>query len=799
MSVAALRGGAARSSPGRLLATLPPAAAALALAALFLWGPPRPLAPGSLSTALFDREGGLLGASVSAEGYWQFPPGVRLPDKFVRALLAYEDRRFLSHPGFDARSILRAALQNARAGRVVSGGSTLSMQAARITLPPGERRMGRKLAELALALRYELLLGKRGILELYAARAPFGGNVVGLEAASFRYFGRPPEGLSWAEAAALAVLPNAPSAAHPGKNRGLLLEKRNRLLRLLAARGELEEEDLGLALAEPLPPEPFAIPSLAPHLLDRARAEAAAAGLAGARVESTIDPGVQERAAALVERRAARLAASGVHGAACVVARVDTGEVLAYVGNAGLGADEDRGQRVDVVRSPRSSGSLLKPFLYAAALDSGEITPKALLADIPTRVGSYGPENNTGSYSGAVPAEEALARSLNVPFVRLLRSFGVERFRRLLLGTGMTTLTRPAEDYGLTLILGGAEITLWEAAGRYAALARTARGLEAPGGGQYFDLAYTREAASRRAARPDPFSPGAAWLTLEALLEVGRPEDEASWREFASARKVAWKTGTSFGFRDAWAVGLTSEYVVAVWAGNASGEGRPELRGSTAAAPLLFDLVAALPRSPWIPRPSSALEYATLCADSGLPAGPDCARTERVLLPAGAAAKADSACPYCRLVQLSADGAYRVTAEGERLDLIRTERRFVLPPAMEWYYRRAHLDYRPLPPWKPGTPAPAGGGGGLALLEPGEGASLYVPIELSGRPGAAVFSAVHRDSRALVFWHLDGEYLGSTRGTHRMEARPGPGWHLLSLVDEEGREAERRFEVLNER
>ena len=799
MSVAALRGGAARSSPGRLLAALPPAAAALALAALFLWGPPRPLAPGSLSTALFDREGGLLGASVSAEGYWQFPPGVRLPDKFVRALLAYEDRRFLSHPGFDARSILRAALQNARAGRVVSGGSTLSMQAARITLPPGERRMGRKLAELALALRYELLLGKRGILELYAARAPFGGNVVGLEAASFRYFGRPPGGLSWAEAAALAVLPNAPSAAHPGKNRGLLLEKRNRLLRLLAARGELEEEDLGLALAEPLPPEPFAIPSLAPHLLDRARAEAAAAGLAGARVETTIDPGVQERAAALVERRAARLAASGVHGAACVVARVESGEVLAYVGNAGLGADEDRGQRVDVVRSPRSSGSLLKPFLYAAALDSGEITPKALLADIPTRVGSYGPENNTGSYSGAVPAEEALARSLNVPFVRLLRSFGVERFRRLLLGTGMTTLTRPAEDYGLTLILGGAEITLWEAAGRYAALARTARGLEAPGGGQYFDLAYTREAASRRASRPDPFSPGAAWLTLEALLEVGRPEDEASWREFASARKVAWKTGTSFGFRDAWAVGLTSEYVVAVWAGNASGEGRPELRGSTAAAPLLFDLVAALPRSPWIPRPSSALEYATLCADSGLPAGPDCARTERVLLPSGAAARADSACPYCRVVQLSADGAYRVTAEGERLDLIRTERRFVLPPAMEWYYRRAHLDYRPLPPWKPGTPAPAGGGGGLALLEPGEGASLYVPIELSGRPGAAVFEAVHRDSRALVFWHLDGEYLGSTRGTHRMEARPGPGWHLLALVDEEGREAERRFEVLNER
>jgi len=778
----------------------PSAAAALLFCLAFFFGPPRPHFSGGLSTALYDRGGGLLGATVSAEGLWKFPAGSTIPPKFKRALIVFEDRRFYSHPGIDPRSLARAAAQNAREGRVVSGGSTLSMQTARLSLPGGARSLGRKLVEAWLALRLELRYGKEGILELYSANAPFGGNVVGLEAASFRYFGLPPERLSWAQAATLAVLPNAPSAAHPGKNRDELLAKRDRLLGSLARAGDLSAEELGLSLAEPLPPEPFAIPRLAPQLLDRALLDARAAGREGERVVSSVDGDLEERTAGILERHHVDLAGNGIYNAACLVARVDSGEVLAYVGNVGAGEPEDHGQSVDLTRAPRSSGSILKPFLYAAMLDSGEITGESLVADIPTSVGSYSPENNVDAYSGAVPAKEALARSLNVPFVRLLRSFGTERFLRLLQKTGVTTMDRGADDYGLTLILGGAEVSLWEMAGRYAALARTARGLKAPDGGQYFDLGYRplasgKAGGARRLSRPDPFSTGAAWLTLDALLAVARPADEAPWQDYASARKIAWKTGTSFGLRDAWAIGLTSEYVVAVWVGNASGEGRPGLRGSEAAAPILFDVFSALPATPWIPRPDRALRYESLCAASGYLAGQDCASSRRSLVPADAPPA--SVCPYCRLVHLSADGAYRVTANDEALDRMKSARRFVLPPAMEWYYRQNHLDYLPLPPWKPGSASRDDSA--LAIVSPEEGSSIYVPIELSGRPGATVFSAVHRDPGAVIYWHLDGSYLGQTRGRHRMEARPAAGLHRLSLVDGQGREAERQFEILSER
>ena len=806
----------------------PVAAAAFLVAVFFLAGPPSPAFPGGRSTALYDSSGELLGATVSETGLWKFAPrgpragsagrdfpagAVRaddgedggpapsrreqaaLPGKFVKALVAFEDRRFWSHPGFDARAIIRAFVQNRQAGRIVSGGSTISMQVARLALPVSDRTMTRKVAELWLALRLEFLYGKRGVLELYAANAPFGGNVVGLEAASFRYFGRPPESLSWAEAAALAVLPNAPSAAHPGKNRLELQDKRDRLLRILRDRGELDEEDLGLALAEPLPDAPYALPRLAPQLLDRAVSE----GRRGDRVATTLDARLQERVSDLVERHRSALAGNGIYNAACLVARIDSGEVLAYVGNAGADDPADHGQSVDLVRARRSPGSILKPFLYAAMLETGELTPSMLVSDVPTRIGSYSPENFTETYSGAVPASEALARSLNVPFVRLLKSYGLQRFMDLLRSTGVTTIDRRAEDYGLTLILGGGEVSLWEMAGRYAALARTAKGLDAGKGLQYFDLAWTPAGAAGRAARRNPWSPGSAWLTLDALLAVTRPGEEAAWQDYASARRIAWKTGTSFGLRDAWAIGVTADYVVAVWVGNASGEGRPDLRGAAAAAPLLFDVFATLPAGPWIGRPDGDLAWTTLCADSGYLAGPDCPGTVRELLPADA--RPETPCPYCRLIQTSADGQWRVTADSERLDAMRTEKRFVLPPAMEWYYRQSHLDYRPLPPWKDGAgPRPgAGGASPLAIIAPDSGASIYVPIELTGRPGVTVFNAVHSDPHATLFWHLDGDYLGSTTGDHRMAAHPGPGRHLLVVVDESGNEVERSFEILSER
>lgn len=811
---------------------VPACAAALALAVLFVWGPPAVRFPEELSTAVYDRRGELLGATVSPGGFWRFPPGSRPPDKYVAALVVYEDKRFFSHPGVDPAAVVRAISQNIRAGKIVSGGSTISMQTARLARPGSPRTLPEKAAEAWLAMRLEFLRGKRGVLALYAENAPFGGNVVGLEAASFRYFGRAPALLSWAEAATLAVLPNSPSAAHPGRNRELLARKRDALLARMREKGVLSSEELSLALAEPLPPEPFDLPDLAPQLVDRYREATGGAARRSDRhrITTTIDAALQERVAAVVRRRSERLAAQGIYNAACLVARIDTGEVLAYVANSGPARGESaargdlvaRGYSIDLIRAPRSSGSLLKPFLYAAALDSGEIGPRSLIPDIPTRYGSYGPENASGSYSGAVHADEALARSLNVPFVRLLGTFGVPRFHALLRSTGMSTLSRPPDDYGLSLILGGAEVTLWEMSGRYAALARSAVGMrpEGSGGGesQYFDLGLTRRELASRKAVADPFSPGAAILTMEALSRVARPEEEAAWEDFASSRRISWKTGTSFGFRDAWAIGVNALgvdpgecCVVGVWAGNADGAGRPGLKGSAAAAPILFEVFDLL-ETGGLPRDSDegavagsvsvegdrdkALRSVELCADSGWAAGPDCPRIESGLVPAGA--RPLPACSFCRSVALSSDGAYRVRAEDEPAGSVRVEKRFVLGPAMERYYRRGHLEYRPLPPWRPGSAA-GRAAESLSILVPEEGASLYIPIEITGSPGSLVMSAAHRDPGTILYWHLDGAYLGSTSGDHRIETRPGPGSHVVTVVDEAGREASRRFEVLSER
>ena len=789
----------------------PVAAGAVLLAALVFSAPGTPRFAGGYSTVLYDREGVLLGAVAAPDGQWRFPPEPKLPDRYVRALVAFEDRRFFGHAGFDPRALVRALVSNLAAGRVVSGGSTLSMQAARMAMGNRPRTLGQKALELLYALRLEAFRGKGGILALYAAHAPFGGNVVGLAAASWRYFGRPPEDLTWAEAAVLAVLPNSPALVHPGADRDRLREKRDALLAKLADRGELSWEDLAAAVAEPIPDRPEPLPRKTPHLLSRAVRD----GLAGTRVDTTVDAGFQDLAARVASRHGERLASRGVRNAAAIVARVESGEILAYLGNLGdpeNEQDRESARWVDCASAPRSTGSILKPFLYAALLDGGDLTPKTLVPDLPTSFGAFSPENSSRTYSGAVPAERALAHSLNVPFVRLLRAYGVDAFLALLKGYGFSDLGRTAGAYGLTLVLGGAEATLWDSAAAYAALARAARGLPSRGAPALeYRKAGTGPGASAGAESGGgspgagsvresdqgfvPASAGAAYLTLRALLEVGRPAEEAAWKDWAEGRRIAWKTGTSQGFRDAWAIGVTSEHVVAVWVGNATGEGRPELRGSEAAAPLLFDIFELLPRDPWIVPTSEALRRETVCADSGYLAGPDCARTARIDLPAGAPAPAP--CPYCRTIHLTEDGAYRATADCLPLNRLVSRKVFVLPPALEWYYRSGHPAYRPLPPALPGcgtadTP--------LSILVPEEGARLFIPVELDGTPGRAVFRAIHRDPRARLFWHLDGEYLGETSGPeHKLEARPGRGQSVLTVTDGEGRTTVRRFEVLSER
>lgn len=737
------------------------------------------------AAVLFDRSGRLIDAKAAADGQWRFPPRAAVPAKFAAALLIQEDRRFYFHPGVDPLGLARALRQDLARRRVVSGGSTITMQVVRLARKNPPRTLREKARELVLALRLERARSKKELLALYAAHAPFGANVVGLEAASWRLFGRGPERLSWAESCALAVLPNSPALVHAGRNRAALKAKRDRLLRALRAAGKIDALELSLALREPLPGEPRPFPHLAPHLLETLIARFPARP---PRFETTLDAGLQRAAQEIVARRSEALALRGIAHAAALVLDNSDGSVLAYVGNSRSGDYETEGCAVDVIQRPRSTGSVLKPFLYSSMMQAGELLPETLVADVPTQFEGFSPENNDRRYRGAVPAREALARSLNVPAVRLLREHGVARFQEQLKALGMTTLKRAPEQYGLALILGGAEGTLWDLAGMYSGLARLASGRR----DAVRPPRVLRE--DRGLSRAAELEPGAAWLTLEALVDVVRPEDEAHWRRFSGDRRIAWKTGTSVGFRDGWALGVDAARTVAVWTGNASGRGSPELTGTGAAAPILFELFNRLGPGGWFARPEAYLTRLSVCKDDGLLACGGCA-SETVWAPAGV--PFETASPHHRLVHLDATGQWRVHEGCESVVLMRHEPWFVLPPAQEHYYRLQHPEYRTLPPWRADCRGPeAEGENPIAWIYPHAQTRLYIPTEFDGAKGRAVFEAAHAQPGAVLHWHLDGGYLGSTETIHQRALDIAPGRHVVTVVDGWGNQASRSFEVL---
>jgi penicillin-binding protein 1C len=763
---------------------------------------PMPSFDAPLSTVVEAADGTLLGARVAADGQWRFPPPDSLPDKYVTCLINYEDRYFRWHPGVNPVAVARALAGNIRAGEIVSGGSTITMQVARMARGNPERTYSGKIIEMLSALKLELFRSKKAILRLYAANAPFGGNTVGLEAAAWRYTGRGTAGMTWAEAATLAVLPNAPSLIYPGRNAVLLRDKRDRLLMTLAGRGEIDSLTCSLAMGEPLPGAPVPMPSSAPHLTDRMFIERP-----GSRVRTTVDPLLQREVAEAVNRHTAMLEGNLIHNAAALVVEVATGNVLAYAGNATLSDSAGRhGRDVDMIPAPRSTGSIMKPFLYAALLSAGEMLPNALVADIPTRFQGFRPENSDFTYSGAVPAGDALARSLNIPAVRMLQMLEEERFLDLLHSMGFTTFDRPASHYGLSLILGGGEASLWELAGAYASMARTLNNANA-------GTATTEDwhmpvlttvpgpPASRYSSPPaggSSHTPGsvlsaaAIWLTYEALRRVNRPETETGWQYFGSAPQVAWKTGTSFGYRDAWAIGTTPTHVVAVWAGNADGEGRPGLSGISSAAPLLFEIIRLVQSGTetWFARPEEGMTLIEVCAASGFRAGPYCTEKREEWVPE--AGLRSDACPYHTVITLDPTGRYRVNTSCATPSGMISRSWFVLPPAMEYYYRMRNPSYLTLPPFMPGctddrTVTP------MEFIYPPRDARIFIPRSLGGEMMSMLPEIAHRRRDAVIYWHLDNNYAGVTRHLHQIEVRVSAGEHVITAVDDEGSTVSRRF------
>jgi penicillin-binding protein 1C len=745
-----------------------------------------------VSTVVFSADNKLLGARVAADGQWRFPPADSFSVKYQKAVIAFEDQWFFYHPGVNPVSLLRAAITNFRHKRIVSGGSTLTMQVARMSGKNRKRTIGQKIIEMCMAVKLSLLKPKQKVLQMYASNAPFGGNVVGVDAAAWRYFSRAATNLSWAEAATLAVLPNSPALIYPGRNEGLLKNKRDRLLKKLLTLQHIDSLTYKLALAEPLPVSSEPLPQHAYHIVENCYRQ-----YEGQNVVTSIDYDLQKNVNRIVKSHSAVLAKNHIYNLAAIVVEVESGNIMAYTGNV-PGLNTRHSGHVDIVRAPRSTGSILKPFLYAAMLQSGDLLPDMLLRDVPVNYAGYSPQNFDYTYSGAVPASEALSRSLNIPAVEMLQTYGEARFLDLLRKAGFHSFNQSAEHYGLSLILGGGETSLFELAGVYSSMARVLHKYNQYGGYNPEDIHQPKLIAEKtRAGRytyQPVFSASAVWFTFAAMEEVNRPDQRTGWWNFTSARRVAWKTGTSFGFRDAWAVAITSEYVIAVWAGNANGEGRSGLTGSSAAAPVVFDIVDLLPSKSWFEMPADEITYAKICAESGHKASPRCPHVE--LRPIPVDGIKTRACPYHKLIHLSSDRLFRVNSSCYPVQNIVVDSAFILPPAMEWYFRKLNPDYKILPPLMKGCVS-ALQTQNIELLYPRNLAKIYVPVEMDGKRGRVIFEAAHRFDNARIYWHLNNQYVGQTKKFHQMALLPNPGRNVITLIDEDGNSLQKTFYTLD--
>lgn len=741
-----------------------------------------------MATVLVDENDDLLAAIIAEDGQWRFPQRDSVPYKFKTALVAFEDKNFYSHLGISVKGLSRAMYQNIKEWRKVSGGSTLTMQLMRMSRNGQSRNVVQKVIEMFQATRVEWKYSKEEILALYASNAPMGGNVVGLDAAAWRYFGRSPENLTWAESATLAVLPNAPGLIHPGRNRDALRNKRNRLLKILLDQGEFSQQDYELAQLEPLPEKPYPLPQVTPHLLTRFLNE----GQKGKRIETTIDKEIQSRALEVVARRNQYLAEKEIYNMSVVVMETKTGKVKAYIGNSSH-SDNAHGNAVDVITAPRSSGSILKPFLYCHSLERGDISSNLLLHDVPTYMNGYAPKNYYDSYDGMVPANEALARSLNVPFVRLLIKHGIALFHQELNQDGFTTINRPFSNYGSSLVLGGAEVSLQDLVNVYGAMGQSVATIND-------SIKRTQLHINRKNTvhKTKPLmDPGAAYQTLKAMLEVQRPDEEGEWKAFSSSTKIAWKTGTSFGFRDAWAVGVTPEYTVGVWVGNADGEGRPGIVGVKAAAPVLFDVFDLLETgNNWFDAPYDLQAELELCAESGYRANGLCPNTKMEFQPRGV--ENVGSCPFHTTIYTDRKQEFQVNRacveDIPEIDTVIAKTWFMIPPLAEKYYKQRHPNYKIVPPFHFNCLS-SNERGMMAVIYPKPESTITVPTNFEEKKEDVIFEATHRIADATLFWHLDDSLVGITNDIHQLKLQPKIGVHQLTIEDENGNSVGVEFRV----
>jgi penicillin-binding protein 1C len=729
----------------------------------------------SWSKVIYASDSTMLHGFLSDDHKWRIYAGLdEITPELRKSFIFKEDKWFYYHPGVNPFAVVRAAVNNLTRGRRTSGASTITMQLARL-LDPAPRTIQSKLREMFRALQLEWHYPKDEILLTYLNLLPYGGNIEGVKSAALIYFGQSPEALSPAQVVMLTVIPNDPNALRPGSNYEHLLIRRNHWLQKVRGRNIFSDSSIDDALSEPFERLRNPVPSAAPHLSYRLRGlESGKYGLM-----TTINPVIQDRAESLLKNHVRLLRSLQITNAAVIVVNNRTREVEAYVGSAGFDEDLYQGQ-VDGVTALRSPGSALKPMLYALAFDQGLISPRMVVADVPSDFNGYRPENYDENYRGKVTVEQALALSLNVPAVNLLDKTGNDAFLNILAKGGFRWISKNRNRLGLSVVLGGCGATLEELTALYSAFANE---------GIYRPLRYLKSGK-----KPDTdtlCSAGAAYMITEILTGLKRPDLPGQYQASADLPQIAWKTGTSYGRRDGWAIGYNRDYTVGVWTGNFPGNGIPELNGADCAVPLLFNIFRAISpvnQAGWFAPPGD-LDFRLVCSESGMPPDTFCHQVVMDYFLPGIS-------PSVRCNHLQ---KYYVN-EGATMSYCRNcvpEKGYIevllpyYPPELISWYNEMQIPFKEVPPHNPECPAITNGSA-PRITSLTDGAEYLL---IHGRKQELMLSCNAENGVGKIYWYLNDKFYKAAGPSEKIFFAPEAGNYKISCSDDRGRNSDIRVKV----
>jgi penicillin-binding protein 1C len=690
------------------------------------------------------------------------------------AFLSKEDKYFEYHPGINPVAIFRAAWNNVITGRRTSGASTITMQVARL-MEPKERTYLNKVSEMFRALQLEWHLSKTEILQLYLNRVPYGGNIEGIKAASLIYFGRLPDQLSLAQIVTLTIIPNRPNQLTIGRHNDAIKIERDRWIQRFEAEGIFDKDRSDAALSEPFAYRRLDVPRKAPHLSIRLRRQYPDRYI----IHSSLDGEIQSKVENMVYAASRRLQNRSIRQASAIVIDNHTMQVLAYVGSPDFFDDTEAGQ-VDGIQAIRSPGSTLKPLIYALAVDHGLATPKTVVADVPVHIEGYSPENYDSKYNGAVTVEDALAYSLNIPAVKTLQQLGVPSLVDKLIEADFRQILADRNKLGLSIALGGCGTRLEELTLMYAAFANK---------GTYAKANWLQ---ADSLAEPRRFiSEEAAYMITESLTRLTRPDLPNSASASLRVPKVAWKTGTSYGRRDAWSIGYNQNYTIGVWAGNFNNEGVPDLSGAEVATPILFDLFNTIDyasTNQWNQVPAN-LRYRFVCPITGLPKGDACENTVVDWFIPGTSS--NESCNHLVEVSVSPDESVSYCTRCRPLTGYKKNHYPDYPPDLLAWMDRVGVRYDKIPPHNPectrvlNTNPPR-------IVSPV--ANQEYLIDRSDDAEIKLAAEVASDATKL-FWYVNDRLVGTSKPGEDFFTKVDPGRLKISCTDDRGRNSDITFTV----